>query len=1088
MKKIAMLLSILLFMGTMAFAQTKSLSGTVTSKEDGLPIPGVSVSVKGTTLGTITNMDGEFEFKVPVDAQTLVFSFVGMKNEEVAIGSQTSFTLTMEPDVLGIDEVVVTALGISREKKTLSYAAQDVKAEQLNITNDANIKNAIVGKVAGVQMVGQAGSKLGDSGRLRIRGAISLTSDSDPLYVIDGIPTTDPNTVDMQNVESVNVLKGPNATALYGQRAEYGVIMITTKKGKQGGISVEVNSNTSFDKVAYLPKYQNLYGGGYDGDGEWTIFDYAGGGVFGVEMPEFLAPLDGQRYIFSGYADESWGPKFDGQPYVAWYNWWPESPYYGQTSTYEAHPNNIKDFYDTGVTLKNSVTVSGGGEDFTARLIYTNLDQKGLIPYSTYKKNMVSGSFDFDATKRLSVGVNFNFSHSTTNGDFDDGYSNQTTGSFNAWFNRNLDISKLKELADLKTPGGYHASWNWWNPDMAMWARPRWTELVEKPAFWYNPYFWLKYYKNENKSIKLLGDVHASYRFNENFVATASVSTNMHNFGNYFELPYIIANSADPANYNTWNDGFGNERRTEIENNYNAMLNYTNAFGDFDLDATIGGILRTNSYDRFRANMEIDSKTQGLVLPDVFTYSNTKLPVTPETRKWNKKVVSAYGRFSVGWKQMVYLDGSFRQDWSSALPVGKNGYGYPSIGTSFIFSELMKDQTILSFGKVRAGWAQVGNDLDAMLINQVFPLSTSPYLGSPQMYTNLQMIDPNIEPALNTSMEFGFDTKFLNNRVGLSFTYFNEVREKEIIPITLSSATGSTSYLTNAGKSKRTGVEIVVDGTPVKEKNFEWNIAVNFGTSNPTIEELPAGLQSMNAPGGSDDWQYVTVTHELGSKWGQLRGRAIKTDANGNQVINSETGTFDYETGQYLGSVLPDFTGGVLNSFTIMKLINVSASIDFQKGGKFFSLSEMWMDYTGLAERTAALNDKGNNVRDAVEDGGGVHVVGVDENGAVFDNYVDSYTYFSQFNSNTIASPYVHNADYVKLRDVSISVNLPKKWMDQTFLNSATIGFVARNLWMISVAKDNINGWDPSEMSHTYGENAQLPGTRSYGFNVNLTF
>lgn len=486
--------------------------------------------------------------------------------------------------------------------------------------------------------------------------------------------------------------------------------------------------------------------------------------------------------------------------------------------------------------------------------------------------------------------------------------------------------------------------------------------------------------------------------------------------------------------------------------------------------------------------MPTDSKTQGLTLPDVFTYSNTKQPVTPDTYKWEKKVYSAYGRFSLGWKEIVSVDGTFRQDWSSALPKNKNGYGYPSIGTSFIFSELMDDKSILSFGKIRAGWAQVGTDLSAMRLNPVYPLSTSPYMGLPQMYTNTQLINPNIEPSLNTSMEFGFDLKFLKNRAGLSFTYFNEIREKEIIPITLSSATGKTSFLTNAGKSKRSGIEIILEGTPVKMKDFTWDITVNLGTSNPVVEELPAGLESMNAPGGSDDWDFVTVVHELGDNWGQLRGRAIRLDENGNKVVNAETGTYDYETDVYMGSVLPDFTGGVLNSFTILNRINITAAIDFQKGGKFFSLSEMWGNYSGLMAETAAINDRGHNVRDAVDDGGGVHVVGVDADGKPYDDYVDAHTYFTQFQSNTIASPFVHNADYIKLRDLSVSVDLPKKWLNQTFLKTARIGFVGRNLWLISVADDNIHGWDPSEMSETYGENANLPGTKSYGFDVKLTF
>lgn len=1081
MRKIELFLSILLFMGTMfANAQTKALTGTVTAAEDGEPIPGVSVSVKGTTLGTITNIDGEFELTVPDDAEVLVFSFVGMKNYEVEIGTQTNFNVSMETDVFGIDEVVVTALGIDRPKKALPYAAQDVDAEQLNITNDANIKSAIAGKVAGVQISGQAGSKLGASGKIRIRGAISLTSDADPLYVIDGVPTSDPNAVDMQNVESINVLKGPNATALYGQRAEYGVIMITTKTAKPGGVSVEINSNTTFEKVAYLPDYQDLYGQGYDQD-EWTILDFDAGFAGRSYYPEWEV-FDGLRFIYNGYADESWGPKFDGEPYAPWYAMWPDSPYYGQTQPWEAKPDNIKNFYDTGVTLKNSIALNGANDDYNARVMFTNLDQKGLIPYSTFKKNTFSGNVDFNASDRLTVGANVNFSRSVTNGDFDDGYSNQTTGSFNSWFARDVDVEKMKELVDLQTMDGSHASWNYWGPFYTTYFG------TQKPAFWYSPYFWLKHYKDEVKRTRLIADIHGTFDITENLQASGKVSTNLLHYDRYFELPYIIANSADPDFYNTWNSGFGNNRNLSVENNYDAMLKYTNQFDEFDIEAIAGGTYRTNSYERLSANMALGSKTQGLVLPDVFTYSNTKLPVTAGTNKWDKEVISAFARVSLGYKELLYLDGTYRQDWSSALPNEKNGYGYPSIGSSFLFGELIEDESILSFGKVRAGWAQVGNDLDALLINPVFPLSGSPYFGNPQMYTNARLIDPNITPALNTSMEAGFDVRFLDNRVGLSFTYFNEIREDEIIPVTLSSATGNTSYLTNAGKSKRDGIEIVLDGSPVSVNNFEWNITFNLGTSNPVIEELPADLQSMNAPGGSDDWLFVTVTHELGNKWGQLRGRARQTDDQGNYVINSATGTYAYETGQYLGSVLPDFTGGVLNSFTIMNLVRIDAAIDFQSGGKFFSLSEMWGQYSGLLEETAAINDNGMNIRDPLEDGGGVRVTGVDENGAPYDEYIDPISYFSQFQSNTIADPFVHDASYVKLRDLSVSFNLPKKWLNTTFINSASVGFVGRNLWLISVAEDNVHGWDPSELSNTYGENAQLPGTRSYGFSVNLTF
>jgi TonB-linked SusC/RagA family outer membrane protein len=1082
MKRFVFVLSLLLFVGfNLVQGQGVQVTGKVTSSDDGAALPGVSVVVRGTTIGAVTDFDGNYSITVPESATTLMFSFVGMVTQEIEIGGQTVIDVVLETSTTRLDEVVVTALGISRDKKSLGYAQQEVTSEDVNITSNTNIKDALAGKVAGVQIVGQAGSKLGDAGRIRIRGAVSMTSDGDPLYVVDGIPVSNPNVIDMENVKSISVLKGPNATALYGQRAEYGVILVTSKDATGGGVSVEINSTTTFDKVSYLPNYQNLYGGGYDGDAEWDVMDFDAGNYRGQPYAPEFEVFDGQRSIWSGYADESWGPRFDGEPYVAWYNIWPDSPYYGELATWEAQPDNIKDFYDTGVTLKNTVAVSGGNEDFNARVSYTNLNQTGIIPESYLKRNVISANVRYHASKRLTVQANMSWNNSEVQGDFDDGYSNQTTGSFNSWFNRNLEMDKMRELVDLQTTSGYHASWNYWGFQLG-------TRFgSEKGAFWYNPYFWLKHYKDYDNNNNFIGKINLTYKITDHWEISADAMTNANKFNRYYEFPFALGNNAEPELYNGWaNGGFGNYDRNTVENNFAGMLKYSNQFGEFDLQAFVGGNIRMNSYYRFSAEMDIEDINQGLVIPDVFTYSNAILPVTPGTHKWNKEVRSVYASASIGWKRMLYLDITGRNDWSSALPAENNSYFYPSVGGSFIFSELI-GSSILSFGKVRAGWAQVGNDVAALRINPTYPLSGSPYFGLPQMYTNATAVDPNISPALNTSIEAGFDVSFLENRLGLSFTYFNETREDEIIAVDMSTATGYTGYLTNAGSATRDGIEITLNATPVRMQNVVWDIAINYGSSNSVINELPGDLESMAAPGGNDDWGFVYVTHELGNKWGQLRGRDIATDDNGNYIVNS-TGTYAYETGQYLGSILPDFTGGILNSLTLFNLVNLTASIDFQKGGTFYSLSEMWGNYSGLLEETAAMNDRGSNVRDDPADGGGVHVVGVTETGESFDDYIDAYTYFSQFQSNTIPSPFIHDASFVKLRELGVSVNLPQSLLGDTFIKGVSVGFVGRNLWLIAVSKDNIHGWDPSELSRSYGENAQLPGTRSYGFNVKLTF
>jgi outer membrane receptor protein involved in Fe transport len=371
-------------------------------------------------------------------------------------------------------------------------------------------------------------------------------------------------------------------------------------------------------------------------------------------------------------------------------------------------------------------------------------------------------------------------------------------------------------------------------------------------------------------------------------------------------------------------------------------------------------------------------------------------------------------------------------------------------------------------------------------LDPVYGTSAQPFNGNLLLYTNNTLVDPNLKSPFNTSTEGGFDVKFLNNRLGLSFTYYNEQRKDDIVGISIPSATGYSSFQTNAGTSTRKGVEISIDGDVLKNPDgLNWNVLFNFAKNTTTTDELPAGQESMIAPGGAGAFGFVTVVHEKGSDWGQLRGTAIKRDANGTPVLQAN-GKYDVEFNQYLGSVLPDFTGGIVNRFGY-KGLTLAVAIDYQKGGKFFSLTEQWGGYSGLTEETASINDNGKNVRDDVAEGGGVHVTGVDNNGAAVDMYVDALSYYGQFYANRLSEPFIHNGDYVKLRDINLSYDL-KRIVKVDFVKALTIGFVARNLALLSVAKDNVHRWDPSTMSQRYGENGQLPNTRSYGFNLMVRF
>ncbi len=1065
---------------TASWAQ-RTVTGSVTGEEDGTPIPGVNVILKGTTTGTVTDVDGKYQINVPEEGGTLVFSFIGLATEEVEIGSQSVIDMVMTADIKQLTEIVVTALGIEREAVTLPYASQEVQAEQLNITQNNDIKGALAGKVAGVQIVGQAGSKLGQAGKIRIRGAIAITSDRDPLYVVDGVPVPDPNDVDVENIESINVLKGPNATALWGQRADAGVVLITTKKGS-GNLSVQLINSTTFDKVAYLPKFQNLYGQGYEGDDSFSTFDYNAGAI--GPYPEEWQIFDGKRYIQwdNNYADESWGPKFDGQEYVPWYAWWPESPYYGQTAKWEAQPDNVKNFYETGVTLKNGIVLSGGNDSYKGMLSYTNLSQSGVTHYTSLVKNYIVGNFEFKPVKKLTIVTNMRYAISDIRGDFDDGYGNQTTGSFNSWFNRQLEMDKMKEMKDLTTLDGYSASWNWWGPDYYTIGGS-----FKKPAFWFNPYTFQERYekkrRRENYSLQLKG----IYEFSDKFELEIAAQRNSTQYRYEYFFPFFLANTAAPDLYNSWSNSFGKYDSNTAENNYYGMLKYKDKFGDFDLSAFVGGWIRQNTYRRISTQMPVGAKTGGLIIPDVYTFSNAGIIPTTQTYEWEKQVNSLYGNASLGYKDLAYLDISMRRDWSSALPASNNGYFYPSIGATFILSELMNDSKVLSFAKIRGGWAQVGNDVGALRINPTFNTAGKPFMGDKViMYTPSEAVDPAIKPALNSSFEVGFDTRWANNRVGLSLTYYNEKREDEIIPISISLATGYNTYLTNAGRSSRRGFEVTFDADIFKSsKGFNWNLLVNWATNTTTIDELPGGLEAISAPGGRGAFGFVTMYHELGKEWGQLRGTSFKLDDNGNRIIQAN-GKYATVQNQFLGSVLPDFTGGIINTFSF-RGISLIATMDYQKGGKFFSLTEQWGQYSGLLEETAALNDKGNNVRDAVADGGGVHVTGVTENGDPYDDYVEATSYFTQWYGNRLAEPFIHDASYIKLREMSLSYDFARLF-ESNFIKGLQVGFVARNIWRMAVAKDNVHRWDPSELSQTYGENGQLPGIRSYGFNLRLTF
>jgi TonB-linked SusC/RagA family outer membrane protein len=1065
----------LMIMFQWSFAQ-QSVSGTVTDS-DGMPLPGATVIVEGTSNGVSTDFDGVYSITAN-EGDILSFSYVGFETQKIAVGSSATINVSLSSDA-NLDEVVVTALGIEENKLKLSYSTQQLSESEINISQTTNIRDAIAGKVAGVQGAFQAGSKLGSQGTLYLRGAISLKGRSGVVYVIDGVPSN-PDNVDIDNIASINVLKGPNGAALYGLDAADGVVVITTKKGSKNTFKVELSQSITMDEVSNLPTYQNEYGQGYNGEAEWRTFDKD---QYPWMDPIFF-PLDGQRYIFRSYADESWGPKFDDQPYVAWYNWFPDSPYYGQTSSYSAQPNNVKDFYDDAVTSKTSVTVSGGGEKNTALLSFTRTDQSGLLPYSNLKRDVLKISYDSDLTSKFSFGANVNFTSTEIQGDFDDGYGNQTSGMFNSWFDRGTDMKKVRELKDLTTPDGYNTSWNWWNP--------LYYSLYDykKPTFWLNPYTWLENYEQNNEYNTLVGDIHASYDISENLQYNFITSINSYSQNSGYRVPYFLEYSSDPDLYTDWVNSFGETKSNLINTIVRQTLSFNDSYADFDVNALLGFQHKNYDFRRTSANMSLGGNPGGgdqvgLVIPDLYTFANSRQRVNPGLSETRYRTNELFARVSTTYNRFLTLTGDINSTWDSRFDrIGTDASNrniFGSVGLSFIASEIIDFGDDVDLVKLSSNYAMVGTNVAAYSLNPSYFISGRTYGSKPLQFVASNPVSNDISVAKSNSLEISLNTSFFNNRVSFDATFYDEDRKDEIINADLPSSTGASSLVTNSGLVNRKGIELVLGLNPIKTDDWNWNLNVNFADNTTKVLKIAEGLDSYAL--ATSSFSFVTLTNRVGEEWGQLVGAERNRDANGNLILTDD-GLWTVTKGKSLGSVLPDFTGGIFSSLR-WKDLTLNTTFTYQKGGKFFSLTENWGTYSGLTINTVGNNDKGNPIRDAVEDGGGVHVTGVTANGTAIDIYQDAVTHFNQQYSNRIADPFIHDASYFKLSELSLNYNVP---LNNDVIKGLQLGLIAKNVWLISTSDDNYHNWDPSQFSTQYGENGQLPGTSSIGLNMKLTF
>lgn len=854
----------------------------------------------------------------------------------------------------------MTALGVKRDAKALPYAVQTLNSNQISPTRQTDVNNALAGKIAGVQVLSQAGSNLGAATSIRIRGAGSL-NDKAPLYVVDGTPVDGTNLfLSPDDMESMTILKGPNATALYGQRGDAGVVVITTKRAKaNGGIGLEVNHTTTFERPSVIPKYQNVYGGG--GSADWQTFTWEPG------LPEEWKALDGKRY--HDYTDDSsWGPKMDGSEYIPWYAWYPGTQYSNKTASFTPQPDNVKQFFNTGHTYNTNVNFSKAGESYNVRVSYTNLRQAGLQPNTDLKRDQINLNSELFLNKHFTVGASLQYNIQRLNGYFNDGYGNATTGSFTSWFHRDLDMNIVRQFADYRSPIGTLVSWNHDNPGLANVENGRFY----KANYWYNFFSLVNNIGNTGQKDLLLGNVNLTYKLDDHFRVSVFARRDQRNENYENEVPTLIELSG-------WQTGqkaaYATAQVTRREDNFEFLSSYNKTAGAFTFDFNLGGNLRKNFYRDIAA-----STVSGLVVPDLYTLSNSRDAISYGNSRTYKEVRSLYGRGTIGYKDLLFLDFSGRNDWSSSLPKNNNSYFYPSVGLSFIFSELVK-LTALSFGKLRASAARVGSDLDPYQLALTYGVGTAKYGNNILMSTPDKLLNANITPALSSSYEGGLDLKFFNNRIGLSATYYQEDKTNEILTVNIPAASGYSSQVINAGHIRRNGVELQVDLNPIRRGKFNWDITLNWAANRSKVIKLTDDVKTFTIPDYNDAFGIARVVHQEGQAWGQVRGRGIKYQ-NGQAVLNDD-GTYQTQNDVYFGSVLPKFTGGAFTTLSYGKLA-FTLSMDYSKGGKYFSLSNYWGQYSGLLSETAVTNDKGMNVRDAVASGGGVHVKGVNGAGERF--------------------------------------------------------------------------------------------------------
>lgn len=1051
----------------LTFAQEKTISGTV-ADDTGLPLPGVNIIIQGTSTGTQSDFDGNYTIEA-AQGQTLVYSYVGFETQEVAVGASNKINVTLKAGSV-LDEVVVTALGISREKQSLGYSTQQVEGEDISTVKGNNFTNALSGKVSGLQI--RRNNNMGGSTNVVIRGNTSLTGDNQALFVVDGVPISNRNTNDAQqgqargnyydygnaaadinpdDIESINVLKGAAASALYGSRAANGVIIITTKKGKKSkGLGVTINSNATvgfIDKSTFA-EYQDQYGPGY---GDYFTFEDING--------------DGIDDQVENYVDDaSYGPAFDPNLFIyQWDSFDPSSPNYLKKSAYVAAENGPITFFETPITLTNSISISNGLENGSYRLSYTKLDQSGLLPNSTLDRHNFILSGTYDVSEKLTASGFANYIKTDALGRNSTGYNDNVVGNMKQWWATSTDI---KDQRDIYFATKRNVSWN-----------PATSEAGSAPIYWDNPY-WTRYenYQNDGRN-RFIGNFELNYELASWVGVTGRVSTDTYNESQ--EERRAVGSVATPFGVARGNVDSGYLRRdiTASETNYDLMFNFD---ADFSESISFAGILGTN-IRRNEFNSLTSSTAGGLVVPGLYSLQNSasSLPNPVEVAE-KIGVDGVYASASFGFANTVFLDGTIRRDRFSTLPEDESSFYYPSVSTSFVFSKMLNVNAI-TFGKLRLNYAEVGNGAPFDRLVDTYTINNDVGTSIPNVANN-----PFLRPERTKSYEAGLEMRFANNRLGFDVSYYKSNSIDQIVTVPVSAATGYTGKLLNAGEIENKGIEVSLNAMPIKTDSFSWGLNVNWSQNKNEVLELADGIETLQLgsfQGG------VTINAVVGEPYGVIYGRDF-VYLNGEKVVDPESGRYlrTATSNNVLGDTNPDWLMGISNTLTY-KALSFSFLIDIQEGGSLFSLDQYYGQATGIYANTAYINDLGNPVRNTLEDGGGYINPGVNPDGSVNTTRTDANG-FSGFGYAALPNAeFVYDASYIKLRQVSLTYDMPSRFLDNTFMTGLSFSVTGSNLWIID---KNLPYADP-EAGLSSGNlqgyvTGSLPTTQDYGFNIKAQF